>query len=251
MRHAFFRDVELGNYLDAGSELFLDRYRWGCYLAKFAVNTEPHAVGVLERFEVKVRRPHAEGIEQHFLQKLNDGGIFHLRLGGVVFGHRIGCSLVKLEILPDDAFHRFSCRGARNFHQAGKLVVFGDDPIHTHLRGKLDFFSRLLIGRIGCGDDQTIVAFAQHHNSVSLANLVVKQPFGQTLNVDRFKVKQRSGKGGRHGVRQIHGRHGARAGQLCNKTRPACLGFTENILCRFLAQLACYYQRAPQPRQGH
>src|SRR6218665_2075179 len=45
------------------------------------------------------------------------------------------------------------------------FVIFRDDPVHAHLGGKLDFFSRFLVGRVCRCDDQAITAFAQYDDA--------------------------------------------------------------------------------------
>jgi hypothetical protein len=63
-------------------------------------------------------------------------------------------------------------------HHLGQLVVFGNDPVHAHLGGELDFFGGLLVGWVGGGDDQPVVALAQHDHAVGLADLGVQQVAG-------------------------------------------------------------------------
>ena len=148
---------------------------------------------MLKWFKMQVRCAHAERIEQHFLQKLNDWCVFDFRNASIfaVVSHHLGAGLVKFKIISDDAFHGLgrSCR--RNLHQLGKLVVFSNHPVHAHLGGEFDFFGSFLIGRVCRRNNQPIVALAQHHNAIGLANFVVQQTFGQPLNVDGFEVQQR------------------------------------------------------------
>jgi len=116
---------------------------------------------VLERLEVQIRGPHAEGIEQHFVQELDDRRIIDFGDAGVtVFGCSVRAGLVKLEILADDAFHGIGGRGSKGFHQLGQLVILGDDPVHAHLGGKLDLFRGLLVRWIARRNKQPIVALA-------------------------------------------------------------------------------------------
>jgi hypothetical protein len=51
----------------------------------------------------------------------------------------------------------------------GKLVELGDHPVHTHLGGELDFLRSCLVGRIGCGNGETVSALAQDEHAKILA----------------------------------------------------------------------------------
>jgi hypothetical protein len=50
-----------------------------------------------------------------------------------------------------------------------QFVVFGDDPVHTHLGRKLYFFGGGLIRRVGRCNNQTVAPFAKHHYPIVAA----------------------------------------------------------------------------------
>jgi len=89
-----------------------------------------------------------------------------------------------------------------------ELVELGNHPVHAHLGGELDLFSGLLVGRIGRGDDQSVVALAEHDDAEVGAGLGVEQPCRQALYIDGIQVEQRSRESDRHGVGQVGRRHG-------------------------------------------
>ncbi len=157
---------------------------------------------------MQVRRTHAEGIEQHLVQEFNDRSVFNLRDAGLlVVRDTVGGRFVELEFATDDLLHRFGGGDRIDIHQLEQFVVLGNHPIQAKLGRELDLFHRFLVGRVGCRYGQAIVALAQHHHAVGLADLVVQQAFGQALGVDGIKIHQRRGVGGGHGVRQIRRRN--------------------------------------------
>ena len=163
---------------------------------------------MLERLKVQVRRPHIEGINQHFLQEPDDWRVIDLsHADGVIVRTRIVGSFVEFKIVADDAFNGFRRRGGGSLDKTGKFVIFGDHPVHSHLGGKLDFFSCFLVGRVCSSHHQAVIALAQHHDAVGGANLGVKQTLGQALDVNRVQVQQGRGKRGRQRVSQVKRGH--------------------------------------------
>jgi hypothetical protein len=71
--------------------------------------------------------------------------------------------------------------GGVRLHHLGELVVFGDDPVHAHLGGELDLFGRLLVRRVGRGDDQAVVALGQHDHPVAPGRSWRRAGLGQAL----------------------------------------------------------------------
>ncbi len=84
--------------------------------------------------EMQVRRAHVEGVEQHFVQELDDGRVLDVRCRRVVFllGNLVGLEVAELEIAaPAVALHGFAGAFALLSYQALQLVGFDDDPIHA------------------------------------------------------------------------------------------------------------------------
>src|SRR6218665_579257 len=127
-----------------------------------------------------------------------------------------------------------------------EFVIFRDDPVHAHLGGKLDFFSRFLVGRVCRCDDQAITAFAQYDDAAGLAYLVIQQILWQTRRIDGIDIEKGRAKDGRHRMRQVSGGDSPGAGQFGNETGAVGLGLLVNVLGRFLTQLACGHQRPAQ-----
>ena len=203
-----------------------------CDLAQLAVDAEAHAVVVLVRLEVQVGRPHAEGIQQHLVQELDDRRVLDFARPRLRCPRwrRLHGDFVELEIVADDAVHCLGGAGRRGFHHLGELVVFGNDPVHAHLGGELDFFRRLLVRRVGGGDDQAVVALAQHHHAVGLADLGVQQVLGQPLQVDGVQVQQRRAKGGDRVCARSGGRNRPGPRQFGDEAGAVGLGLVVNVL---------------------
>mgnify|MGYP006199462173 CR=1 FL=1 len=148
--------------------------------------------------------PHIECIEQHFVQELNDGGVFDL-IGACINGFRnlFRNRFVKIEFTASQALHRLRRGLCARFDQAIELVVFGNDPVHSHLGGELDFFCSFLISGVCGRNNQSVISLAENHHFVGLADFCVKQIFGKPLGVNGLQVQQRSTKNCRNRVRQI------------------------------------------------
>ena len=221
--HALFGDVQPRDHLDARSQLVLDGNGWRGNLAQFAVDAKAHAVMVFVGLEVQVRGAHVERVQQHLVQKLDDGRIFNLvgtRVLGL--GGFFDRDIIELEITAGaDGVQGFAGAFAVGLHHGAELVVFGNDPVHAHLGAELDFFGGFLVGGVGRGHDQAVVALAQHHDAVGGADFGVEQFAWQALRVDGVQIEQRGTKNGRYRVRQIRRRHRPRANQLVDETRAA------------------------------
>gem|GEM_PF-5647415 len=204
LRHAFLGDVEPGDDRDARSQLVLDDGGRAGDFAQFPVDPEAHAVVVLVRLEVDVRGPHADGVEQHLVQETYDRRVFDFGDRLIVALVRgIGRDLVELEFAADDAVDGFRGADGGSFDHSRQLVVFGDDPVDAHLGRELDFFCRLLVGRIGCGNDQPVVALAEDDDAVRMAQLLVDQILRKALRIYGVEIEQRGAEGGGEGVGEI------------------------------------------------
>jgi len=205
---------------------------------------------VLIGFEMQIGCVQVVGIEQHLLQEPDDRGVFDFSSRVVVnFGQLGGAGFIKLKLVTDDAVHRFRHRGGAARYQSQQLVVFSQHPVNAQLGGKLDFFDRLAVRRIGGGDDQPVVALTQNEDPVIDANPGVQQSLGQTLSVNLVQINQGCREGGRQGVRQINRGHHARAREFRDETGACALRLAVDALCLLLPNLAGQYQRAAQPRQ--
>lgn len=215
LRHALLGDVEPRNHLDAGGELVLDDGRRTGDLAQLAVHAKTHAVVVLVGLEMDVRCPHADGVEQHLVQEPHHRRVFDFGdrlLVGVARG--VGRDFVEFELAADDAVDGLRCAHGGGFDHARQLVVFRNDPVDAHLRRELDLLRRLLVRRVGRGNDQPVVALAENDDAVGVAKLRVEQVLGQALVVDGIEVEQRGAECAGKGMGKVRGRHGARAGQF-------------------------------------
>ena len=97
--HALFGNVHARDDLDARGQLVLDGHGWRRDLAQLAVNAKTHAVGVLVRLEMQVGGPHAEGVQQHLVQELDNGRVFNIRRAGVCgFGGLLNRDVIKFEV---------------------------------------------------------------------------------------------------------------------------------------------------------
>ena len=162
---------------------------------------------------MQVRGAHAECIQQHLVQELDDWRVFDFRDGSrLTVGQPIGGGFVKLELAADDLFHRLAGGGRVGLDQLEQLVVFGDHPVDAELGCELDLLHRLLIGRIGRGDCKPVIALAEYHHAIGLADLAVQQALWQPLGVQGIEVNQRRGKSRRHGMRQVGRGYGTGAG---------------------------------------
>ena len=141
---------------------------------------------------------------------------------------------VELEITANDAFHGLAGRGSAGVHHLGQLVVLGNDPVDPHLASELDFFCGLLVRGVGGGDDQAVVALAQHNHPQCLTKFRIQQIPGQSLNIDGLHVQHRCPESRGHGVGQIGGGHRARTGELRDEAGSTGLGFAVQLLGRAL-----------------
>jgi len=252
LRHAFLGDVEPGNDLDARGQLVLDDGGRARNLAQLAVDAEAHAVVVFVRFEVDVRCPHADGVQQHLVQEANNRRVldFGDRLV-VAVARGFGRDIVELELAADDAVDGFRGTDGGGLDHSRQLVVFGDDPVDAHLGGELDLFRRLLVGRIGCCNDQTVVALAEDDDAVRMAQLLVNQILRQALRVDGVQVEQRGAEGRGQGVGEVGCRDGAGAGQLRDEAGTATEGLLVDVLGCLGRKLAGRNQGARKPWEGN
>ena len=93
----------------------------------------------------------------------------------------------------------------------GKLVIFGNDPLHPHLGGELDFFCSFVICGIGCCDDEPVASLAQRQDAVFDDQLAVDQILREAVGVNGRGINERRRKCSRDGVRQVEGGNSAGA----------------------------------------
>src|SRR6218665_1682072 len=98
-----------------------------------------------------------------------------------------------------------------------EFVIFRDDPVHAPLGGKLDFFSRFLVGRVCRCDDQALTAFAQYDEPTGLAYLVIQQMLWQRRRIYGMDIERGRAKDGRDRMRQVSGGDSPGAGQFGNE----------------------------------
>ena len=149
---------------------------------------------MLVGLEVQVGGAHVEGVDQHLVEKLDDGSVFDIRLRR--FGLFSRCitaqgRFVELEVAADDAVHRLGGALGVGLDEPGQLVELADHPLNTHLGSELHAFGRLMIRRIGRGDDQSSAALAQREDAVAGRKLGIQQIFRQALGIQRVHVQQR------------------------------------------------------------
>jgi hypothetical protein len=141
-----------------------------------------------------------------------------------------GRDFVELEFTADDVVDGLGRAHRGGLDHSRELVVFGNDPVHAHLRGELDLFGGLLVRRIGRGNDQAVVALAEHDDAVRMAQLGIEQVLGQALRIDGVEVEQRGAESGREGVGEVGGRDGTRTCQLGNEAGATAERFLIDVL---------------------
>ena len=72
---------------------------------------------------------------------------------------------------------------------SGQFVVFSNYPVHPIWVENLIFRRRWSDGSRR-GDDQAVVALAEHDHAVVSTNLAVKKAFGQALGVNGIQIQQ-------------------------------------------------------------
>jgi hypothetical protein len=176
LRHAFFRNVQARDHLDARSQLVLDGHRGRGNLPQLTVNAEANPIGVLEGLEVQVRSAHADGVQQHLVQEFDNRRVVNFRRCGLflLIGHRLHRRFVELEVFPDDVVHGLRGGGGVRLHHSRELVVFGDDPVHAHLRGKFDLLCGLWVRRVRRCNRNSVVALGQYRDTEGLADLHIQ-----------------------------------------------------------------------------
>ena len=169
---------------------------------------------------MQIRCPHIEGIQQHFVQELDDGSVFYLGSGVCALCGFFNSDVIELKITSpaDQRIHGFAGGLGATFYQAAEFVVFRNNPVHSHLGSEFDLLGSLLIRWVCRGHDEPVVSFAENHHPVGTANLRVQQIFGKSQGVDCIQIEQGGAKNGRHRVCQIGSGHSAGAGQLGDKT---------------------------------
>ncbi len=221
-------------------------------LAQFAVDAKAHAVVVLVGLEVEVGRAHAEGVEQHLVQELDDRRVFDLAGAGVrCVGGILHGDVVELEFAADDAVdasrQRLDAAASTIRDSLSYSAMTQSTPICV---ANLIFSAASLVRGIGRGNDQAVVALAQHHDPVGLAHLGVEQVLGQALR-DRWRRGPAAGapKAEDTRVGQVCSRNGAGAGQLGNETGAAGLRLAGRSL-RPTSAGACQPKSARGPSPG-
>ncbi|KDA51800.1 hypothetical protein L963_1607 [Leuconostoc mesenteroides subsp. cremoris T26] len=251
LRNPLLGNIQARNHLDAGGQLVLDDRGRACDLAQFAIDAKAHAVLMFVGLEVDVRRAHAEGVEQHLVQEAHDRRIFDFGRRGIVgLARSVRGHLVELELGADDVVDGFGRAHGGRFDHARELVVLGNDPVHAHLRRKLDLFGGLLIGRVSCCDNETVVALAEDDHPVGRAQLGVEKVLRQPLRVDGVQVQQGGAEGAGQRVSQVGGRHGAGACELSNEAAAAAERLLIDVLGDLGRQLSGRDQRTREPWKG-
>lgn len=161
---------------------------------------------------MQVRGAHTDGVYQHFLQEANDRSVFAVILFSIFFGFiGAGGIFAKFEVVGADAVHSIACAARSCLDQMGKLVIFGNDPFHTHLGGELDFFSGFVICGIGCCDDEPVASLAQRQDAVFDDQLAVDQILREAVGVNGRGINERRRECSGNGVRQVEGGNSAGA----------------------------------------
>ena len=177
LRHALFRDVELGDHLDPRRDLVLDHERRLRDLHQDAVEPVADAVELLVRLEVDVRDAGADRVEQDLLDVLDDRRVLDLGAFLVAAPARLSASwrstsrssmvATSFSVAPE---------ASTSLWIAGReLVVLDDDRLDDEVGLEPDFLQRLQVGRVGGGDEEPVAALVQRQNAPRLGNLEVDQ----------------------------------------------------------------------------
>lgn len=222
-------------------------------LAQLAVDAKAHAVVVFVGLEVKVGCAHVERIDQHLLQELDDGSVFHIVLAHVLRIRRLlHRDVAEFKVTTgDDGVERL-CRTLRHlFDEAAQLVVLRDDPVHAHLGGELDLLRGFVIGWVRCCNDETISALVQHGHTIGLADLRIQKIAGDAYRIERIHVDQRRAEDAGDSVGEIRRRDGAAVDQLCNECAACTLRLLYQFFRGILVELAGGHQCPGQSGQNN
>jgi hypothetical protein len=195
LRHALFRDVELGQHLDARNQFVADRQRRRGVVAQHAVHAHADPVELLEGLEVDVGGAQLHGVHQDLVQEAHDRRVLDL----VGRFHRRGCLLFLGEfdlglVAGQVAQSLLGAPGQRG--EQGEQGVVGDD--HRLDRGlalELDLVQGLRIGRVGNGHRQPVAALGQRHDALGRHQLGVDRRFRQRGDAEGGQVEQRIAEG--------------------------------------------------------
>ena len=200
---------------------------------------------------MQVGGAHVECVQKHLVQELDNRCV--IDFGGVDLAG-IGCcvhrGLIELEITADEVFHRFGDGRCVLFDHTGEFVELGDDPLHTHLGGELDFFGCCLVCGIGGRDDKPVPAFAQDEDAEIKAGLRIQQALRKPIAIQCVQIHQWGCERHRHGVCEVCGRDGTGARQFGDERGLAGLCLAVDVFSRLLAQFPSGDQGARQARQG-
>ena len=176
--HAFFRNIEAGHDLEARDDQPGQAAGRRHHLPQHAVDTKPDRQPLLERLQVDIRGPFANGLCQHAVDQADDRRVvFALeqvgRLGQILGQAR------QVEIVTQ-VFGSMTRGGIVSLVQLGDktIVIRRQQPLDAHpaLETSADLLKRGYIDRLAHHQTSPTVAVSSGHPNPALARKAVGRP---------------------------------------------------------------------------
>jgi len=209
----------IGDDLDARGDLVLDHQRRLRDLHQLAVEPVADPVELLERLEVDVRDPGADGVEQDLLDVADDRGV--VDLGALLVGGRrtdAALDQVDFELVhAGELLQRRACRLHQPLDRLDELVVLDDDGLDDQVRLEADFLERLQVRRVRGGDEQPVAAPVQRQHAPRGGRARVDVVLVDLVEVDTGEVEQRHPEGARREDGELQRGHPLRGEHLLDE----------------------------------